>query len=66
MWDQEKLQGLLIPLVAAIPDLKPLFPGAAIWVVEGQQVVNIQQLKHRKYSEVVNIQPQIYTLFWYK
>lgn len=54
MWNQEKLQRLLVPLVAAVPDLKPLFPGTAVGVVEGQQVINVQQLKHRKYSVVVN------------
>lgn len=44
MWDKEKLQRLLVPLIATVTDLKPLFPDAAVRVVKRQEVVNIQQL----------------------
>lgn len=44
MWNQEELQRLLRPLVALVSDLKALLPGTAIGVIEGQEVINIQQL----------------------
>jgi len=48
VWNQEQLQWLLRPLVATVTDLKALLPGAAIRVVEAQEVVNIQQLRNKR------------------
>jgi len=46
--DQDQLQRLLVPLVAVVTDLKSLFPDAAVvGVVEGQQVIDVQQLGHK-------------------
>ena len=46
--NQKKFQRLLVPLVTMVTDLKTLFPGAAIRIVKREEVVNVQQLKHRQ------------------
>lgn len=48
MRNQEELQRLLRPLVTPVSDVKALLPGAAVGVVEGQEVVNIQQLMEQQ------------------
>lgn len=45
MRNQNQLQRLLVPLVTMVTDVKALLPGAAVRVVKGQKVVDVQQLK---------------------